>query len=235
LTIHQVAQTPSTNDWIRARAGDLADGDWVIADRQTAGRGRQGKTWDMPAGNLAASVLIRPHRAECPVPLFSFVAALALHDACATFVAPGRLLLKWPNDVLLDGAKLSGTLLEALDPAALVLGIGVNLAVAPELPDRPTSALDPGGGIVAVAFLSTLASALAARRAQWRADGFEAVRGDWLARAHPPGTPIAICATGQKGRFAGLADDGALRLELATGHEARIHAGDILAELRVPA
>jgi BirA family biotin operon repressor/biotin-[acetyl-CoA-carboxylase] ligase len=235
LTVHFVPETSSTNDWIRAHAATLADGDWVVAARQTAGRGRQGRAWATPPGNLAASCLLVAAPAERPLPLFSLVAALALHDCCAAHVAPARLLLKWPNDLLLDGAKLSGILLEAGDRGAVVLGIGVNLAVAPPLSDRPTAALDPGGGIDPRAFAGALATALDVRRAQWRRDGSAAIRVDWLARAHLPGTPMTVGATGEQGRFAGLGEDGALRLARADGQETLVHAGDILADFRVPA
>lgn len=219
----------STSDWLRANAAQFGDGQWVHASRQTAGRGRLGRTWEMPAGNLAASCLIRPQPGEGPAAELGFVASLALHDVVAGLMDPARLQLKWPNDLLLDGAKLSGILLER-EGDILVLGIGVNLAAAPVLPDRATIALaDAGVRIEAAGFLGRLAQAFSARRRQWRAAGFAAVRTDWLARAHPPGTLLRVISSGQQiaGRFRDLGPDGALHLDAEDGSLHEIHAGDV--------
>lgn len=207
----------------------LGDGQWVRAERQTAGRGRLGRAWQMPAGNLAMSGLVRPQPGEGNPAELGFVAALALHDVVAGLIDPARLALKWPNDLLLDGAKLSGILLER-EGEVLVLGIGVNLAAAPPLPDRPTVALaDVGVAIAAAPFAEMLAHAFAARRARWRRDGFAAIRADWLARAHPVGTALRV--TGGEavieGRFADLGADGALLLDGADGTRHVVHAGDV--------
>jgi BirA family biotin operon repressor/biotin-[acetyl-CoA-carboxylase] ligase len=188
-----------------------------------------GRAWQMPTGNLAASCLIRPQEGEGNAAELGFVAALALHDVVAGIVAPARLQLKWPNDLLLDDAKLSGILLER-EADVLVLGVGVNLAAAPELPDRATISLaDIGVEARPGAFLEQLATAFSARRRMWRAAGFGAVRADWLARAHPPGTPLWVTSGGQRvaGRFRDLADDGALLLDADDGVMHRIHAGDV--------
>lgn len=228
-----LAETGSTNDWVRDNASCLADGQWVVADRQTAGRGRLGRAWDTPPGNFAGSCLIRPALAETPRHLLSFVAALALHDAVAGLVPPDRLQLKWPNDLLLDGAKLSGILLETdASSGAIILGIGVNLVHAPALPDRPTAALAGATPHVPIAlqFAAELGVGLQRRRAQWQHHGFAAIRDDWLARAHPVGTMLGVMIDGTRrhGPFEGLADDGALLIGI-DGHVARIHAGDVLA------
>lgn len=183
----------------------------------------------MPEGNLAMSGLIRPQPGEGNPAELGFVAALALHDLVGSLLDPALLQLKWPNDVLLAGAKMSGILLER-EGDVLILGIGVNLAEAPMLPDRPTAALaDFGVTADAAAFGERLAESFAKRRAQWRGGGFEAIRTDWLARAHAVGT--ALWATGPEGRiegrFAGIAADGALLLDAAGGRRHVIHAGDI--------
>ena len=218
-------EAPSTHDWIRAHHASLTDGQWVRADRQTAGRGRMGRPWDAPPGNLSASLWALPRANEGRAAELSFVAALALHDACTHYVLPGRLMLKWPNDLLLDGAKLSGILLEREGPG-VIIGIGVNLAHAPDIPGRKTISL--AGAAAPADFLALLAAAFEARRAQWAADGFAAIRAGWLARAHPIGAPLKLTSGDMlEGRFAGLADDGALRLEVA-GTNHLVHAGDVM-------
>ena len=188
-----------------------------------------GRQWQMPEGNLAMSGLIRPQAGEGNPAELGFVAALALEDAVSALIDPALIQLKWPNDVLLQGAKLSGILLER-EGDVLILGIGVNLAAAPALPDRPTVALaDHGARISAHDFGERLAEAFAVRRAQWRDDGFSATREAWLPRAHPVGTTLWV--TGNEGRiegrFTGIAADGALLLDGADGRPHVIHAGDV--------
>lgn len=183
----------------------------------------------MPLGNLAVSCLIRPQTGEGWPAELGFVAALALHDVVARFVEPERLVLKWPNDLLLDGAKLSGILLER-EGDVLILGIGVNLVAAPPIPDRPTVALaDVDILISAGAFAGLLETAFLERRIQWRERGFPVIRGDWLERAHPVGTELWVSSGESRiaGTFAGLDTDGALLLDGADGKAHRIHAGDV--------
>lgn len=183
----------------------------------------------MPKGNLAMSALIRPQAGEGNPAELGFVAALALDDAVSALIDPALIRLKWPNDVLLEGAKLSGILLER-EGDVLILGIGVNLAAAPALPDRPTAALaDYGVQVSATDFGERLAEGFAARRAQWRNNGFAATRSDWLLRAHPVGTTLWVTGSEGRteGRFAGLAADGALLLESVGGRAHVIHAGDV--------
>ena len=201
------------------------------ADRQTAGHGRLGRAWEMPAGNLAMSGLIRLQPGEGQAPELGFVAALALHDAVATLVDPALLQLKWPNDLLLDGAKLSGILLERTGDA-LVLGIGVNLAVAPDIAGRATVALaDHGVALAAAALADMVVAAFSKRRFEWRRQGFAASRAAWLQRAHPLGTMLRVTAGAQllEGGFAGLAEDGALLLQEVDGRRHVVHAGDVFA------
>lgn len=188
-----------------------------------------GRQWQMPEGNLAMSGLIRPQPGEGNPAELGFVAALALDDVVSTLLNPALLQLKWPNDVLLQGAKLSGILLER-EGDVLILGMGVNLAVAPPLPDRPTAALrDFGAFISAQDFAERLADAFVVRRTQWRAGGFEAIRSAWLPRAHPIGTTLWVTAAEGRieGRFSGIAPDGALLLDGADGQPHVIHAGDV--------
>lgn len=219
----------STNDWVREQRAMLEDGQWVVADRQTAGRGRLGRQWMAAGGNFTGSCLLRPRDGETPAHLLSFVAALALFDCVRPLLPHARLELKWPNDLLLEGGKLSGILLEA-EGAVVVLGIGLNLAHAPAVEGRLVSSVRDHGGTVVVPmlFAARLAEAMDRRRMQWRASGFAAVRADWLARAHPLGTPLAVMQNGARveGRFAGLEADGALLLDVAGGR-LLVHAGDV--------
>lgn len=210
-----------------ARAG--ADRRVVLAERQTAGRGRGGRAWQAPAGNLNFSAVLRPP-AGMPGGAWSLVAGVALIDALRGAVPPAvaaDLRLKWPNDVLLRGAKLAGILVDAaLGPGGaewLVIGIGANLVAAPALPDRPTAALADLGVTLAPA---ALAQAIAEALDRWAATPWPETRAAWLDRAHPPGTPLAVHDGDRmiRGAFAGLAEDGALLLEGGV----RVVTGDVV-------
>lgn len=218
-------EVPSTSDWLFEHGERLADGQWVRALRQTAGRGRQGRAWTSLPGNLAASVLVRLAGVARPAVEVGFVAGVALHETAASLAADPSLALKWPNDLTRGDAKLAGILLERRGDT-LVIGIGANLREAPDIPGRATAAfvppLDPD------LFLEALAAGFARWRAIWERDGFAPVRAAWLARAHPPGTPLRVSGPPpREGRFLGLAADGALRLETAGG-EIALHAGDVM-------
>jgi BirA family biotin operon repressor/biotin-[acetyl-CoA-carboxylase] ligase len=188
-----------------------------------------GRAWESAQGNLAMSGLIRPQPGEGNPAELGFVAALALHDVVSGHVDMTRLELKWPNDLNLDGAKLSGILLER-EGDVLVLGIGVNVAAAPALPDRATVSLAQVGIHVAAAEVAeAVAEAFARRRAEWRAGGLAPIRAAWLARAHAIGTPLWVTRGEGRiaGTFAGLGADGSLLLDGADGAVHVIHAGDV--------
>lgn len=202
-----------------AREG-AAEGLWLRAGRQTGGRGRQGRAWQSPAGNLHASTLVRLAPGDPPAPTLALVAAVALHEAVRRHV-PGAQI-KWPNDLLAGGAKLAGILLERQGEAVIV-GFGVNLASHPESLDRPAASL--GGAVTPDALLARLAAAFASWLARWRAEGLAPVRAAWLAAAHPPGT--ALTTADARGVFDGLDETGALRLRLEDGSLRVIHAGDV--------
>lgn len=220
----------STNDEAARLADDgTPEGTVVWAREQQGGRGRRGRAWASPPGNLYSSTVLRP---DCPAARaaeLGFVAALAVGD----LVPSGRAVrLKWPNDVLVDGGKIAGILLEsAVSQSGHVLhviaGIGINVAFAPELPDMryPGAAL---GGTVEAA-LEALTAGLAARLAQWRREGFESIRAAWLAQAGPLGAEVDVrLGDGlASGRFAGLGHDGALLLDTADGPR-RIVSGELL-------
>lgn len=231
-------ETPSTN----AHAMTLAiQGTppplWVWAGRQTKGRGRLGRDWDSPEGNLYASLLLQlngPANAMGGLPL---VAGLAARDAIAAVSSAAlaqRLRLKWPNDIMLDGAKLGGVLIESLvlgaDARAVVIGTGLNLASAPSGLGRAVTSLREHGCHVAP---DQALTALAEASARWldiweNGAGFHLIRAAWLRHAVALGAPISVTLGGEKvaGRFAGLDERGALRLHQDSG-ERVITAGDV--------
>jgi BirA family transcriptional regulator, biotin operon repressor / biotin---[acetyl-CoA-carboxylase] ligase len=209
-----------------ARSG-TAEGLWLRAERQTGGKGRQGRAWASPEGNLYISTLVRVRLGEPSPATLALSAAVALDDTARVFgLEP---LLKWPNDLLIDGAKLSGILLERADDA-VVIGFGVNLAHHPEDLGRAATSFaahgvapDPG------VFAETLAETFARWLSRWR-DGIAPVRDRWLARAHPKGTALTARladGTAVDGLFDGLDPQGALILRLADGSARVIHAGDV--------
>lgn len=230
--IRSVTQTGSTNDDVfgLARSG-AAEGVWLRADMQTGGRGRSGRTWVSPPGNFYASTLVRLVQGDPAAPGLAFVAAVALDDAVSKTVPSAQTMIKWPNDLLVDGAKVAGILLER-EGDMVVSGFGVNLAHHPEELDRPVTSLAKLG--VALpgpeTFLHELARAFSHWLAIWRREGFAPVRARWIARAHLIGTPLAAdIGDGQRteGLFDGLDEMGALRLRLANGTHRVIQAGDI--------
>jgi BirA family biotin operon repressor/biotin-[acetyl-CoA-carboxylase] ligase len=226
----------STSDLCRRRAaaGEPA-GLAVLARRQEQGRGSFGRAWSSPAGNLYLSVLLRPDGPVREGGLWSLLAAVALAEAVEPLLPdPGCLRLKWPNDLLLDGGKLAGILLDsAAGPdagfASLVIGFGLNLASKPDLPDRPAACL---ADIAAPPPPEAVATALLDRIGQWlairQADGFAPVRAAWLARSFPLATPLLLRHGEQDlpGSFAGLADDGSLLLDTPTARHA-FAAGEV--------
>ncbi|WP_313670495.1 biotin--[acetyl-CoA-carboxylase] ligase [Sandarakinorhabdus sp.] len=229
-SVTHLTEVGSTNDWLLARAEALPDGHWVITDRQTAGRGRRGRVWNDGAGNFMGSVLVK---ADGPVQQLSFVAALALHDALAALTGqPARFTLKWPNDVLLDGTKCSGILLER-QGEALVIGMGVNLVYHPDATERPATSLAAAGLPVPTpaALLDELAAAFAHWRHIWARDSFAPIRTAWLRRASGVGSRIVarLGSESPEGLFTGLADDGALLMQLDDGTTRAIHAGEVFA------
>lgn len=180
----------STNAEAFRLAPSLTGPLWILAGEQSAGRGRRARAWASPRGNFHATLVMRVTEPPAEVALRSFAAALALRDAFVALTGlPQAFALKWPNDVLLNGGKVAGILLEASGDI-LAIGIGVNLIAAP-----PASAVEPGAvtpvsllqetglRVAPEAFLNALAPAYAAREAAFRQGGFAALRPDWLAHA----------------------------------------------------
>ena len=233
--IRTVPETGSTNADLAAqlRAGEaLGEGSWLVADRQTAGRGRQGRTWFDGHGNFMGSTIVRPHERDPAPASLALVTALAVYEAVVPLIAnPSELTLKWPNDLMLAGAKLSGILLER-EGDAIIVGIGVNLAAAPDLPDRRTVALSAfGPAPERDTFARSLAASFDRELERWRSFGLEPLVRRWESVAHPQGTSLRVHPPGEEpilGEYAGLTEDGALRLRLAGGESRVIHAGDVM-------
>ena len=228
----------STNAEAMALARDGERGPlWVTAERQLQGRGRRGRPWVSEAGNLYASLLLTdpaPIDRLGPLPL---VAALGVYNALRPFFArtPQALAIKWPNDILVDGAKVNGILLESeVLPGgglAAVIGCGINCAHHPQgTPYPATSLRDCGVEVTPEALFPRLAHAMAAELARWRGGaGFAAIREDWLRAARGLGEPVRVqMADGVlEGRFADLDAKGYLLVEKSNGEVATVSAGDL--------
>lgn len=225
-------QVDSTNAEAARRAAQFAGPEWILTLRQTAGRGRRGRAWHDPAGNFAASYLFRPEMPPAEAALYSFVTALALQEALTAATGRAdRFALKWPNDVLLHGAKLAGILLESAGPF-LTIGIGVNLVGHP---DADAGALPPvsllgetGLRVAPEEFLDLLAPAFARWQTQFRTYGFAPIRSAWLARAARLGETITArtVTDTHEGTFEGINESGALILRGPRGARA-IPAADV--------
>jgi BirA family biotin operon repressor/biotin-[acetyl-CoA-carboxylase] ligase len=235
--LRHYASVGSTNDAAKtlARAG-APDMTLVWADEQTAGRGRRGRFWLSPPGNLYLSLVLRP---ECPAPRaaqLGFVAALGLGDALTPLVGPAlQLRYKWPNDLLADGRKLAGILLESETRASdrvdfVVMGIGVNIVAAPGNVEFPATSLTAQGvaGVTPEAVLEGFTRHFADWARRWRDEGFAPVRAAWLMAASGLGEAIRVRLDRGTlfGRFRDLDADGALVLDAAEGSR-RIAAGDV--------
>lgn len=237
---HALAEVDSTNSEAARLAPGLTQPTWIFAHRQTAARGRRGRGWVAPPANFGATLVMRPAGPPAAAAQRSFVAALALADALAALAGPGvTITLKWPNDVLLNGGKVAGILLESAGQGTavghLAIGIGVNLAEAP-----PTSALEPGAHppvsllgetglrIPPEEFLAPLANAFARWESQFGTYGFAPIRTAWLARAARIGQAITARTVTETidGTFETIAEDGALVLMTAQGRRA-IPAADV--------
>ncbi|RKQ73235.1 biotin--[acetyl-CoA-carboxylase] ligase [Oceanibaculum indicum] len=226
----------STNDEAHALARQgAADRTAVTAEEQLGGRGRRGRAWASPPGNLYLSAILRPSCPAGQAAQLSFIAALAVRDLVRRFLPNSvPVAVKWPNDVLVDGLKISGILLETGpvsggDVEYVILGMGINLAHYPTDSERPATSLaaqgaDPG----VLAARDTLLQALGHWDSQWRTQGFPAIREAWLRDAIGLGAPIQVRLPDStlEGVFADLDRDGALLLQQPDGRR-RITAGDV--------
>ena len=229
----------STNDEAKAFArSGAAEGTVVWAKRQESGRGRRGRVWTSPEGNLYSSTILRPSRPPGEAAQISFVAALAIADTAASVLPdPEGVRCKWPNDVLVHGRKLSGILLESEASAGggiswLVLGVGINLRHFPEGTEFAATSLVAEGApaLQPAALLEIYAEHLARWYAVWTEHGFGPVRDAWLKRARGLGAPIVVRLPDRTltGTFADLDSDGVLLLDRDDGAgRQRIAAGDV--------
>ena len=222
----------STNDEARRRAAAGAAPFTVVwAQAQTAGRGRRGRNWVSPRGNLHVSLLLRPERPMAEVARLSFAAAVALGEALAELLPPGAdLACKWPNDLLLAGRKVAGMLLESAGEGQLVLGLGVDVAEAPEPAlHRATCLAEHGFTGDAGQVLEAFCRHFIGWFTCWRDQGFAPVRAAWLSRASGLGGQVTarLDDATYGGSFAGLDEDGALLLDLDGGGRRRVLAGDV--------
>ncbi len=235
-----LVETDSTNAEAARIADTLSGPEWILALKQTAARGRRGRAWENPKGNFAGTLILRPAGEPLLAAMRSFVASLALYDAFVA--ATGRadaFSLKWPNDVLLNGGKVAGILLESLGEQhgvrMLAVGIGVNLAQAPNVSEvekgavRPVSLLsETGVDISPEDFLTMLAAAYAKHEATFQTYGFAPIREAWLARAAKLGEVITARTTTSEtvGTFVDVDANGNLVLQTAKSRVA-IPAADV--------
>lgn len=219
---------------MRYQAGDRGPL-WVRADIQTQGRGRRDRTWLSHTGNLTATMLLPNATDPSQSALHGFAASLAIADTLSAYAPTRAITLKWPNDVMIGGAKISGLLIER-EPEALLIGIGINLVSHPDdtpypathlLAEMNAEALADAEPLFtgAEAVLALLSQNVMLRIETLRMQGFEPVRLDWLQRAHHLGKTVTV--NGLTGTFTDLAPDGALCLSLADGTTKRVHAGDV--------
>lgn len=233
-------ETDSTNADARRRAEAGETGPlWIVARRQTAGRGRRGREWASEGGNLFATLLQLTRKPPAEAAQVTFVAALAIADLLDAYAPPSLVTIKWPNDVMLAGEKTSGVLVESGAHESgglwLAVGIGVNLAHAPGGTERPATALvhHLHGDVLAPptveAAAAMLAGAFAVWMDRWETLGFQPILDAWRARTPGLDGP-AVARLGREtveGRAEGVAADGALKLRLADGSLRLISAGDV--------
>jgi BirA family biotin operon repressor/biotin-[acetyl-CoA-carboxylase] ligase len=212
---------------------------WLLARRQSAGRGRRGRSWEAGQGNLAATLLLTLDKPPQEAAQLAFVAALAVGEMADAYVPAVRTRFKWPNDILIEGCKAAGMLIES-GPAAggglwLAIGVGVNLASFPEDVERPATALAEHMYHDAIRHptpdeaLERLSTAFDSVLQLWLTEGFERIRQAWLARAVGIGGPCSARLESETiaGVAEGLDADGALLLRLPDGELRRITAGDV--------
>lgn len=240
IRIETAETIDSTNaELMRRAAAGEAGPLWLRADRQTGGKGRSGRSWTSPPGNLYASLLTRLDVPPMRASELSLVAGVALHTVIAQLLpheaATGRLYLKWPNDLMLDAGKLAGILIETSITAnqpgiTAVMGIGVNVASHPPDIGRPATHLAlHGADLQPSELLLRIAAVLGLALRDWRELGFAPVRTEWLSRAHRQGVEISVNTHEgpMRGLFAGLAEDGALMVKSEDGTAHRITFGDV--------
>jgi BirA family biotin operon repressor/biotin-[acetyl-CoA-carboxylase] ligase len=239
FVLHELDRVDSTNEEIRrlAEAG-ASSGLVVLAAQQTRGRGRYGRDWASPPGNLYASLLLRLDGPLATSAQLSFVAGLALAEALEPHAPPDApVQLKWPNDILIRRAKTAGVLLESTGQINggrapwIIVGTGVNIVSSPDNTPYPATSLVAEGfaAVTPRALLGDYLVALVRWLDCWRTDGFAEVRRAWCARSFGLGDQIRLRLDREElsGRFVDVTESGALLLELDTGGRREIAAGDV--------
>lgn len=227
IIIETVDHTGSTNHDLILRADEGApEGLWLRAKSQGAGRGRNARDWISPQGNIYTSTIIRLKSDKLPATNLAFVAANALHEVIQSYLIGHNAMIKWPNDILIDDAKICGILLER-SRDAVIMGTGVNLAHSPQNIDRKaTSLLELGARAVEPdQFMERLSQTFAKWLELWRNEGFAPIRNYWSKHAHDNGQKLRH--ENIVGEFAGIDDDGACLLKLPNGAIHLVNAGDI--------
>ncbi len=202
------------------------------AEKQSGGIGRLGRAWQSPAGNLYCSTIVDIRAGDPDPSSLSFVAALAVYETIRAVLPDVPMQLKWPNDIIVAGAKICGILLERVEQK-IIVGIGINVAVAPEVADRAVTSLAAEGAdnaVDAATILASLAVNFAEKLSNWRVMGLQPTLNAWQNHAHPVGSRLQTSQpNGEKltGEYAGLTADGALRLRKDDGTLIEIRAGDI--------
>jgi BirA family biotin operon repressor/biotin-[acetyl-CoA-carboxylase] ligase len=233
-------QTDSTNAEARRRADAGETGPlWIVARRQSAGRGRRGRQWESQDGNLFSTLMQVTRKSPAEAAQVTFVAALAIADLLDAWAPASLVTIKWPNDVMLAGQKASGVLVESGAHESgglwLAVGIGINLVSAPEGTERPATALahhlrgDVASPPTIEAAAAKLAEAFNVWMTRWETLGFQPILDAWSARTAGLDGP-AVARLGREtieGRAEGVAPDGALKLRLADGSLRLISAGDV--------
>jgi BirA family biotin operon repressor/biotin-[acetyl-CoA-carboxylase] ligase len=205
------------------------EGDWLVALQQDEGKGRQGRSWETIEGNFFGSTLIQLSPSDPAPPTLALAAGLALIEAVEGVAPAAPLMLKWPNDLMLEDGKLAGILLERSGDR-VVAGFGVNLAGAPRIPGRKTAALKPFGDVTPQAFAQLLAEKFSELLAAWRMSEPARFAAAWETRAHPRGTVVQVhSGQGERvcGAFDGIEPDGAMRLRHDDAVVELIRAGDV--------
>ncbi|MEQ9488332.1 MAG: biotin--[acetyl-CoA-carboxylase] ligase [Alphaproteobacteria bacterium] len=219
-------------DMIGSKSGIGARGAVVWAAEQTGGRGRHGRQWSSPPGNLYATVILYHDRPTTDAPQLAMVAGVALAEAVADDLPAGAVSLKWPNDLLLNDAKTAGILLEGNGKTAspVLIGSGVNIASAPDnTPYQATTLREAGSAIDPASLLERYIAALAQWTDRWNRQGFDPVRARWLSVSAGLGKPVTIrLPDGEKrGIFADMDETGTLILKTEDGNTEKISAGDV--------
>ena len=233
-------ETDSTNAEARRRAEAGEVGPlWITARRQSAGRGRRGRKWESESGNLASTLLLLTQKSPAEAAQLTFAASLAVADLLDRYAPPALVTIKWPNDVLLDGRKTSGILIES-GPAPsgglwLAVGIGVNVSQTPGGTERPATCIAEhlGQGIASAPTVDDAAKVLAETFGvwldRWMTLGFQPILDAWIARTPGLHGPCTARLTNETltGTADGVEADGSLRLKLPDGSLRVISAGDV--------